>query len=241
MSAWDQARREVGDEQAVMLTDASNVELDSINQLAQQARDRAGELGTHRVPLRDRPYQLAAGDRIIFTASHPQPGQQRVENGTTGTITSVENQRRLAIQTTGPNPRQVHVDTREFQHLKLAYAQHVYKAQGLTCQRAFVLTGGWQTDREHAYVALTRARQRTDIHLARTDIGEDTLDHNAIDRLADTIARSNAQQASLSREPRPAARPQREPQPLSRAGRILRERQAREQAAQRSHGPGLGF
>lgn len=226
VAAWDAARREVGDHQAVMLTDASNAELDRINHLAQQARERAGELGQERVPLRDRPYQLATGDRIIFTASHPQPDARRVENGTTGTLTRIHEDGRVEIATSGPNPRQVHIDTREFQSLKLAYAQHVYKAQGLTCERALVLTGGWQTDRERAYVALSRARQQTDIHLARTDIGEDDTDKTAIDRLADTIAKSNAQQASISRQessrvrasglpvdrPRPAraAKPERE-------------------------------
>lgn len=42
-------------------------------------------------------------------------------------------------------------------HIMEVGAQHVYKAQGLTAERALVLTGGWQTDRERAYVALTRA------------------------------------------------------------------------------------
>jgi hypothetical protein len=31
---------------------------------------------------------------------------------------------------------------RQFTNLRLAYAQHVYKAQGRTVERAFVLTGG---------------------------------------------------------------------------------------------------
>ena len=44
VAAWDQARQQVGDQQAVMLTDASNTELDQLNLLAQQARDRRGEL-----------------------------------------------------------------------------------------------------------------------------------------------------------------------------------------------------
>src|SRR6202012_4563187 len=103
----------------------------------------------------------------------------------------------------------------------LAYAQHVYKAQGLTCERALVLTGGWQTDRERAYVALSRARERTDIHLARTDIGEDDTDKTAIDRLSEVVARSNAQHASISRqEPaseRASGRPVDRPRPAPAA------------------------
>ncbi|MHB1539262.1 MAG: MobF family relaxase [Solirubrobacteraceae bacterium] len=263
VAAWDQDRREVGQEQAVMLTDASNAELDQINLLAQQARDRNGELGEHRVPLKDRPYALAVGDRVIFTASLPQDGQHRVENGTTATTTDATEHGTLMLQTSGPNPRAILADTREFQNLKLAYAQHVYKAQGLTCERAQILIGGWQTDRERAYVALSRAREQTDIHITRQDLGEHGLDHGAIQRLGETIARSNARQASISIEearhgiddarqhairprPRNPAGPPRERSPLepdlfSQVGRIQLQQQARERSAQRDRGPGLGF
>ncbi len=79
-----------------------------------------------------------------------------------------------------------------------AYAQHVYKAQGRTVDRAFVLTGGWQTDRERAYVALTRARERTDIYVSREDLGEQGMDAGAIERLGEAMAESHAQEASVS-------------------------------------------
>jgi ATP-dependent exoDNAse (exonuclease V) alpha subunit len=239
IAAWDTTRRQTGEEQTVMLADASNHELDKINALAQQARERNGELGKHRVPLKDRPYALAAGDRIIFTQSHPQPDGRRVENGTIGTISHASKKGRLTIDTGGPNPRQVSVDTGQFQGIKLAYAQHVYKAQGLTTERALVLTGGWQTDRERAYVALTRARERTDIHIARTDLGEQGLDPGTIQRLGETIDQSNAQQASISRDEQPrqgqtltkqrAEEPERS---LSEIGRILVEQEEREQREQ---------
>jgi len=89
----------------------------------------------------------------------------------------------------------------EFGDLRLSYAQHVYKAQGRTVQRAFVLTGGWQTDRERAYVALTRARDRTDLYASREDLGEQG-----------TQARSNAS-LTLSRKATPSSR--RSPLPRS--------------------------
>jgi hypothetical protein len=75
----------------------------------------------------------------------------------------------------------------------------VYKAQGLTTDRSLVLTGGWQTDRERAYVALSRARERTDIYAAREDLGHEGIDGDAIDRLAQRISESHAQQPSVSR------------------------------------------
>ena len=262
--AWDRDRREVGDEQAVMLTDASNVELDRINEMAQQLRDECGELGDQRVPLKGRPYELAAGDRVIFTASHHQPGGRRVENGSLGTIRDAGEDGRLTIATAGPHGRVVSVDTREFQSLKLAYAQHVYKAQGLTVERAQVLLGGWQTDRERAYVALSRARERTDIHITRTDLGEEGMDAGAIERLGEAIAESNAQEASISRQEHarteqetelgagPPAEPARDApvfegaeasrEPLSEVGRILAEQEERERLeAERDDGLGFGI
>jgi conjugative relaxase-like TrwC/TraI family protein len=198
IDAWDQARREHPEQRTVMLTDASNVELDRINALAQGRRADAGELGVHQVELPGRPYGLAAGDEVIFTAAHYQPGKERVENGTLGTILDTGRDNQVTIQTQGPNQREVNLRTDDFHDMRLAYAQHVYKAQGRTVDQAFVLAGGWQTDRERAYVALTRARERTDIYVSREDLGEQGMDTGAIERLADSIAQSHAQQPSIA-------------------------------------------
>ena len=64
--------------------------------------------------------------------------------------------------------------------------------------RAFVLTGGWQTDRERAYVALTRAQERTDVYVAREDLGEQGMDAGAIERLGEAMAASHAQEPSIA-------------------------------------------
>jgi ATP-dependent exoDNAse (exonuclease V) alpha subunit len=60
-----------------------------------------------------------------------------------------------------------------------------------------VLTGGWQTGREHAYVAVTRARERTDIYVSREDLGEQGMDAGAIERLGEAMAQRRAQEASV--------------------------------------------
>jgi conjugative relaxase-like TrwC/TraI family protein len=200
---WDATRRDVPAGQAVMITDASNTERDHINAIAQEHRAQAGELGSHQVKLPGKPYGLAAGDEIIFTAQHHPPGQQRVENGITGTITDTsrgEHEDRVTIKTRENPPRDVHINTNEFSELSLGYAVHVYKAQGLTTERASILTGGWQTDRESTYVSLSRAREQTDIYLSREDLGEDGLDPEAIERLAQLMQHSHAQDATITRD-----------------------------------------
>ena len=198
LADWAAARQDDPGACTVMLTDASNVELDRINARAQEHRAQAGELGADRASLPDRPYGLAAGDEVMFTAPFDQPGSPRVQNGTLGEVTSISGESEIDVQTRGANEQHVQVDTAEFQQMRLAYAQHVYKAQGATVDRAFVLTGGWQTDRERAYVALSRAREQTDIYVSREDLGEQGMDTGAIERLGDAISESNAKQASIA-------------------------------------------
>jgi ATP-dependent exoDNAse (exonuclease V) alpha subunit len=187
-------------ERVVMLTDASNHELDRLNEHAQQHRADRGDLGEQRVHLPDRPYGLATSDEVLFAAQHHVPRERRVENGTRGHVVSVDDRAStVRIRIEEPTPREVDVAKQELAGLRLSYAQHVYKAQGLTTDRALVLTGGWQTDRERAYVALTRARERTDIYVARDDLGHQGIDTDAIDRLAERMSESHAQEASVTR------------------------------------------
>jgi conjugative relaxase-like TrwC/TraI family protein len=202
VSDWAEARQAHPHERVVMITDASNHELARLNQQAQQKRATAGELSEERIPLPDRPYGLAQGDEVLFASQHRVAGEQRVENGTPATVVDIdERTNAVRVRTEEPEPREVNVNTNELDELRLSYAQHVYKAQGLTTDRALVLTGGWQTDRERAYVALSRAREQTDIYTAREDLGHHGIDSDAIDRLARRISESHAQQASITRAP----------------------------------------
>ena len=262
---WARTRAANPRDRVVMLTDASNDELDRLNALAQQHRAAADELGQRRAELPGRPYDLATGDEVMLTGQLRPPGMERLENGTRGTVISVDDRRdRVLLRTDEPKPRDVAFSTREFSDVRLAYAQHVYKAQGLTTDRALVLMGGWQTDRERAYVALSRARERTDVYLSREDLGHDGVDADLIDRLGKRVAVSRAQHASvtrgqLPRDPDMAPQPRggREPSIAaprfavleraeirdggdgafeSRVGRVLCEQREREQARGRDHG-----
>ncbi len=149
------------------------------------------ELGAAHAQLPDRPYSLAAGDEVIFTAALDQPAAPRVR-----TVVSVDGRSEIAVQTRGAYEQEIHVDTAEFHDMRLAYAQHVYKA---TADRALVLTGGWQTDGEQAYVASPCAGAHRYLRLAR-DLGEEGLDTGAIERLANTHLRK-PRQACQHRHP----------------------------------------
>ena len=198
---WDKTRRSLPGGQAVMITDASNKERDQINAMAQERRAAAGELGSHRVELPGKPYGLAAGDEVIFSAQFQIPGEKRIENGITGIVVdTARNSDRITIETHEHEPREVQVDTKEFSDLSLSYTVHVYKGQGITAETSGILTGGWQTDRECAYVALSRAREHTQVYLSREDLGEQGMDTGAIERLAERLRQSRAQEASIAKE-----------------------------------------
>jgi ATP-dependent exoDNAse (exonuclease V) alpha subunit len=207
VEAWAKDRADHPGERTVMLTDASNRELDAINQQAQEHRARSNELGAERIELADRPYDLASGDEVMFTSMMMVHGQARVENGTLATVTATEaKENRITVRAEGEQSRELEIRTNEFSDLRLAYAQHVYKAQGVTVERAHTMIGGWQTDRERAYVALSRARAQTDIYLSREDLGEQGLDPEGIERLAEIISESHAQEPSIATPARDPAR-----------------------------------
>jgi conjugative relaxase-like TrwC/TraI family protein len=198
---WDQTRKRLPDRQAVMITDASNLERDQMNAMAQQRRAQAGELGAPRVELPGKPYGLASGDEVIFSAQFHIPGARRVENGIAGTIIDTSHQEhRMTIRTREREPREVKVYTTEFSELSLAYAVHVNKGQGITAETSGILMGGWQTDREHAYVAVSRAREQTQLYISREDLGEAGMDTGAIEHLADRMRRSRAQDATITKK-----------------------------------------
>lgn len=94
--------------------------------------------------------------------------------------------------------RHVSVGGEDVSSLRLSYAQHLYRQQGATVDRAVVVTGGWQTSREGAYVQASRAREGTDWHVAREDLGTEGVDAERVSRLAGLMRASRGQVASIA-------------------------------------------
>ena len=99
--------------------------------------------------------------------------------------------------------RQVGLAGKDLESLRLGYAQHVYRQQGATVERSVVLTGGWQTSKETAYVEASRARQATEWFLARDELGAEGQDERRVMQLAPQDA-SEPRANTLARAPRVA-------------------------------------
>jgi conjugative relaxase-like TrwC/TraI family protein len=193
---WARLTAERGDVRSVaLIADASNREIDRLNARAQHLRAERGELGGKEIELPRVHYGLREGDLVAFTAQYRPLGESRVENGTRGEIVGLDG-RGVTIALDG-SAREVQLGGEQLDSLRLAYAQHVYRQQGATVERAIVLTGGWQTSKETAYVEATRARRGTDWYVAREQLGEEGQDPGRIARVAELMRGSRRQVPSV--------------------------------------------
>jgi ATP-dependent exoDNAse (exonuclease V) alpha subunit len=224
-----------------LISDASNKEIHRLNARAQHYRSERGELGEFEVAVPGVQYGLREGDRIALIEQHREPGLPRIENGERGEVLAVGPGGEVLIEFDATGERRSFA-SEELARVRLAYAQHIHRAQGATVTRTLVLTGGWQTTKEPAYVEASRARRGTDWFLSREDLGVEGADSDRIARLAEGIRRSRAQTPSLAYPelPDPRYGPgftdviERARSPLPGIARIIRRFARERPAAERS-------
>jgi ATP-dependent exoDNAse (exonuclease V) alpha subunit len=194
---WAELTQRLDPSQVALMSDASTAEIERLNARAQHLRAERGELGADRLALAAVSYGLRSGDRVVFVAQHRPAGEERVENGTRAAVIALAvDEQRVTVRTDG-SQREVTVGGDDLNALRLGYAQHLYRQQGATAERAVVVTGGWQTSREGAYVEASRARHGTDWHLAREDLGTEGADADRIERLAEAMRAERATPCSI--------------------------------------------
>jgi conjugative relaxase-like TrwC/TraI family protein len=183
--------------EVALISDASNQEIHRLNARAQHFRAERGELGELEVPVPGVHYGIRQGDRVAMIDQHHEPGGQRIENGSRGEVRDVTpaGEVLIAFDVTG---RKRTLAGDDLAKVRLGYAQHIHRAQGATVTRTLVVTGGWQTSKEPAYVEASRARHGTDWYVSREDLGGEGHDTDRIHRLAANMRRSRAQTPSLA-------------------------------------------
>ena len=172
------------------------------------ARERAerGELGDLEIDVPGVHYGIRRGDRVAMIGQHHEPGEQRVENGSLGEILEIRPGGEVLIEFDVTGQRRTLVGE-DLARVRLGYAQHIHRAQGATVTRTLVVTGGWQTSKEPAYVEASRARQGTDWYVNRHELGEEGHDTERIERFAAKMRRSKRQTPSLEHRELPDLAP----------------------------------
>jgi ATP-dependent exoDNAse (exonuclease V) alpha subunit len=183
--------------EVALISDASNQEIHRLNARAQHYRAQRGELGELEAEVPGVHYGIRQGDRVAMIEQHHQPGAERIENGSQGEVLQVTpaGEALIEFDVTG---RQRTLAGDDLGRVRLGYAQHIHRAQGATVTRTIVVTGGWQTSKEPAYVEASRARQGTSWFVNRQDLGTEGHDTDRIQRLATNMRRSHAQTPSLA-------------------------------------------
>lgn len=175
----DWRREALPDLKGSLMLAGTTTEVLELNERAQAERRQLGLLGD--TPVRPGPDTLFTGDRVLFTRNSLTLG---VANGDLGTVHSAQGQT-LSVHL--DDGREVRIPVEAYPHLRLGYALTTHKAQGMTVERAFILTGGSMTDREITYVQASRARGVT-----RWYVGHD------LDEVTQRMTRSHEKLAAVS-------------------------------------------
>jgi hypothetical protein len=171
---WNDARH--GNPQETQLIMAyTRKDVKELNDLARELMKRDGELGqdtTFELARGER--QLAVNDRVYFLK---RDDGLRVVNGTLGTIKRMDDKTgRLHVELDrddlNPRDRLVTVDTKRYKELDHGYAATVYKAQGVTVDRAYMLTSK-HYDAHSTYVGMSRHRTSCDVFVSREEFKND--------------------------------------------------------------------
>jgi Ti-type conjugative transfer relaxase TraA len=135
----------------------------ALNALAREKRQQRGELGkAEKVQTERGEREFAVRDRLYFLRNEKSLG---VKNGTLGTIEALRGD---VLQVRLDAGERVVVDTRFYRDLDYGYAATVYKAQGSTVDRSYILATS-HYDRHSAYVALSRHRETATMFYAAED------------------------------------------------------------------------
>ena len=178
INRWDRDRQASPDKSRIILTH-TNDEVRALNEAARERMREAGNLGDEVGVATERGERsFASGDRVMFLQNERGLG---VKNGTLGIIEQVSGQS-MAVQT--DDGRSIQFDLKDYNKIDHGYAATIYKAQGMTVDRAHVLaTPG--LDAHGSYVALSRHRDGMELHYGRDDFAGQ-------DRLLRTLSRERA-------------------------------------------------
>jgi conjugative relaxase-like TrwC/TraI family protein len=136
-----------------------------LNRLARERWDQLGHLLSDDVKVTGGRY-YATGDRLVALAPNPEAGIVTSEPLTAVSVDA----NAMVVRTSDGREATITGDGLDASHLDYGYALTVHRAQGATYDRAQVLAAGG--GRELAYVAMSRARDHTSVHVTADDLAQ---------------------------------------------------------------------
>ena len=203
---WSAHRASNPGEATLIVTDRSNYTVDQLNAAAQAVigNERPGLEVTYIDPEKEytRVETLRVGDPVqavanINRAVRSDGRKINIKNGQGGKVARIEDDG-LVIEWVGRG--EARVDAKRAQRLRLAYASHTYKGQGMTTGTSYTLLGGWQTSRASGYVGVSRSRVASRIYADYESLGleADATREEAIAELGKAMARDRSQEAATA-------------------------------------------
>lgn len=145
--------------------------------------------------LPGRPYELHSGEEIQIRHTIILPDRS-LRKGTTATVTEIDpHAERLALTLADSSSMAMDRKQIEQADLRLGYVQHPVPAQSVTTDTTHLIVAEHATA-EGTYVALTRARERTDIHASEELLLDSEFEPLA--RLVERVGRAEAEVPSIA-------------------------------------------
>ena len=197
---WYRYVTDTGDLTSGLLVAHNNDTVTELNERARSHLEASNRLDGPTLEVGERVFQ--AGDRILCRKNQTRLG---VLNGDLGTVVSVDpDHGTLTVRLDrDPETRNLPVWYLDQGHVDYGYAMTGHKAQGVTTDRTFVIVDG-TTDREWAYVAMSRGRQTNTLYLTNPQHQDEQCTHlthqghqDALERLTAALNRGSAQIAAI--------------------------------------------
>ena len=162
--------------------------------------ERDDSLQPERDSQQLRPPRRRAGNRVADEdgiVRDPRDLNNEHREDKSSTVPQTERGREAGpIDIRDAEPGDVRVNVMDLGETQLAYSQNVYDLQSHTGEPTHTLFGGWQTDKQLGFIAVTQTDKQTNVHIATEDRGDREIAPELVDRIGQIIEHSRAQQAT---------------------------------------------
>lgn len=137
-------------------------------------------------------------DTILHDRSE-QPRQEQAQADTPKPLGQPQREHaQTPIDIRQASPSDIHLHTVDLGNIRLTYSQQLYDLQSHTGEPTYILLGGWQTEQELGYIAVTRDPEHTNVHISTEERGDRDIETELTNRIEQVIDRS--QQATAERQ-----------------------------------------